>query len=307
MTKEKRMDINRETAMALWTKRYGKAIRVKDFSGREIDKGSYDNRNSKYGWNLDHILPKSRGGKDTESNLICVHIETNDEKADKFPVFSANGQTFEIIKAENHYEIKERKTNEEKQQELEEKGINFFDHSAALKFLRECETKKHFVGTIYVKLNSVRHKGMLLFIKELFSNYEIDVDIKQCTDYWCKDDYEIFAIINDVETKKETNNILDCCVLLNTYLGYYFLKHDYISSYCILNQLHHLDYSKEVTWKDCENSYVKSDNLLIINDSVRINTYAQKENLENFAYQSDLFKYDYFYKTLKENLERTKK
>ena len=39
MTKEKRMDINRETAMTLWTKRYGKAIRVKDFSGREMDKG----------------------------------------------------------------------------------------------------------------------------------------------------------------------------------------------------------------------------------------------------------------------------
>ena len=307
MTKEKRMDINRETAMALWTKRYGKAIRVKDFSGREIDKGSYDNRNSKYGWNLDHILPKSRGGKDTESNLICVHIETNDEKADKFPVFSANGQTFEIIKVENHYEIKGRKTNEEKQQELEEMGINFFDHSAALKFLRECETKKHYVGTVYVKLNSVKHKGMLLFIKELFSNYDIDVYIKQCKGIYYTDDYEIYAIIDDVETKEETCNILECCVLLNTYLTGYFLNQNYISSYVILNQLHHLDYSKEVTWDDCKNNVVTNSDLLIINNLVRINTDAKKETLEKYGFDEDLVKYNYFYTKLYENLERMKK
>ena len=100
------MVINRETAMKLWVKAYGKATRVKDFAGREMDKAAYDQRGSEFGWNIDHILPQSRGGKTNESNLICCHILTNDEKADKFPCFTANGKRFEIVKVENHYEIK---------------------------------------------------------------------------------------------------------------------------------------------------------------------------------------------------------
>ena len=87
--------------MRLWSKFYGKATKVKDFTGREIVKGAYNNRNSEFGWNVDHILPQSRGGKTADYNLIICHISTNDEKADKFPVFNANGKKFEILKVEN--------------------------------------------------------------------------------------------------------------------------------------------------------------------------------------------------------------
>lgn len=311
MTEEKRMDINRETAMALWTKRYGKTVRVKDFSGREMDKGSYDNRNSKYGWNLDHILPKSKGGKDTESNLICVHIETNDEKADKFPVFNANGKTFEIVKVENHYEIKERKNNEEKQQEYQEKGINFFDHSAALKFIKECETKKQkdarYVNTIYIRLDNVKNKAVLLFIKEVFSSYDIEVEIEKIDQWYYNDIYELYAIVDEVDSKETTNNILDCCVLLNTYLGSYFLVQGYIGSYCILNKLHNIEYFKAIKLEHYKESIVANDNVLVINDLLRINTYANKEQLEIYRYRNNLYLYNYSYTKLKENLERIKK
>ena len=92
------MDLNRETAMRLWVKSFGKKTKVKDFSGREIAKGAYNARTSEYGWNLDHILPQSKGGKTADHNLICCHILTNDEKADKFPCFVANEVKFEIIK-----------------------------------------------------------------------------------------------------------------------------------------------------------------------------------------------------------------
>ena len=34
------------------------------------------------------------------------NIKIDDEKADKFPAFKANGKNFEILKVENHYEIK---------------------------------------------------------------------------------------------------------------------------------------------------------------------------------------------------------
>lgn len=105
--KEKHMDLNQETAMRLWNKSFGKETKVKDFTGRTIAKGAYNDRNSEFGWNVDHILPQSRGGKTADHNLVCCHILTNDEKADKFPAFKANGINFEIVKVENHYEIKQ--------------------------------------------------------------------------------------------------------------------------------------------------------------------------------------------------------
>ena len=103
------MDLNRETAMRLWNKSFGKETKVKDFTGRTIAKGAYNDRNSEFGWNVDHILPQSRGGKTADHNLVCCHILTNDEKADKFPGFVANKKKFTIIKVENHYEIKPEK------------------------------------------------------------------------------------------------------------------------------------------------------------------------------------------------------
>ena len=99
------MELNKETALRLWTKSFGKETKFKDFAGREIAKGAYNDRNSDYGWNVDHILPVSRGGKTADYNLVVCNIATNDEKADKFPVFRANGTQFEILKVENHYEI----------------------------------------------------------------------------------------------------------------------------------------------------------------------------------------------------------
>lgn len=302
---EKTMDINRETALSLWTKRYGKAVKVKDFSGREMNKGSYDDRNSKYGWNLDHILPKSRGGKDNESNLVCVNIQTNDEKADKYPVFNANGKTFEIIKVENHYEIHEKKSNEEKKEEIKEKGINFFDHTAAIKFLNECSEDGYYVDTIYIKIKNIKHKGLALFLKEIFTNYKINITVKK--DGYDRSNLEIFAIINDVKNVKETNDILDCCVLINTYLDYYFKKHNYIESYVILLKEIWSDFPITLTHKECGDYHIcGNENMLIINELVYDNSYANKEDLKNYNYSNDLYIYNYSYIKLRENLERIK-
>ena len=101
------MDINKDTAMRLWAKTFGNKTHVKDFAGRTIDKCAYNSRNSEYGWNVDHILPVSKGGKSTDNNLVCCHVLTNDEKADRFPGFKANGIAFNIVKVENHYEIQQ--------------------------------------------------------------------------------------------------------------------------------------------------------------------------------------------------------
>lgn len=55
---EKLMELNKETASRLWVQQFGKRQKAIDFSGREIVKAAYNDRNSAYGWNVDHILPQ---------------------------------------------------------------------------------------------------------------------------------------------------------------------------------------------------------------------------------------------------------
>lgn len=61
MTHEKRMELNKETANGLWIQQFGKGQKAIDFSGREIAKAAYNDKNSAYVWNVDHILPQARG------------------------------------------------------------------------------------------------------------------------------------------------------------------------------------------------------------------------------------------------------
>lgn len=304
MKKDAIMNINRETAMMLWNKRYGKEIKVRDFAGREMDKGSYGNRNSKYGWNLDHILPQTQGGKDSESNLICCHITTNDEKANKFPCFVANKKNFEIVKTQNHYEIKLTSDDED-----EDNGVNFFDYSEALSFFKECQENNYWIGTIHIGLNGVKDVALLDFIREMLSDYELS--IKQINNIWYQaNDFKIDVIIFGVNTREDVQNILDDCVLLNTYLKYYFLNNSYISSYSILNNLYRYNYQiDENEFKEPRVS-INDDigNRLIINELVRLNTSASKEkDIANYGYNKDYWIYDFSYIQLRENLGKVKK
>lgn len=138
--------------MRLWNKSFGKDTKVVDFAGRVIAKGAYNDRNSEFGWNVDHILPKSRGGATADYNLICCHIKTNDEKADIFPCFHANGMSFEIVKVQNHYEIRAKSKKNEKESSSDE--LDLFDSASGVRLFKELkgvQNKKDLSGRFLLK------------------------------------------------------------------------------------------------------------------------------------------------------------
>ena len=74
------MELGHDTAMKIWERDYPGKTEAKDFRGRLMKKAAYGDRSSDFGWNIDHKIPKSKGGTDAMDNLQAVHITTNEEK-----------------------------------------------------------------------------------------------------------------------------------------------------------------------------------------------------------------------------------
>lgn len=299
------MELNRETAMRLWSKTFGKETSVFDFSGRKIVKGAYNDRKSEFAWNVDHIYPQSKGGATNDSNLIVCHILTNDEKADKFPCFTANKQKFEIIKVQNHYEIKNLSNVKDVKQNEE---TNFLDSASGIrlfKTLKGIQNKSRFVGSVFVKLENVENTALIDFVEKLFDEESISFDVKG--NYY-NTTTTILLKNYDMPLKEDISEMLNKCVVMNTYLDSYFKDKEIISNYEIIFRVDNFKEKEEMYINDQEitNEIENASgndfsNSLWINELVVINSEA-KEKIE--CTNKEYYEYNYVYTKLSENLKK---
>jgi hypothetical protein len=94
----------------VWEAFYGKRDSVYDYAGRLMKKSACGNPNSAYYPTLDHIRPLSADGSDVLGNIEICHRDTNEEKADSFPHWNANGRRFRarrVKRKKTDYEIEE--------------------------------------------------------------------------------------------------------------------------------------------------------------------------------------------------------
>ena len=82
-----------------WRETFGDVEYAYDFAGFRIKRSEYNNRNSIYGWNIDHLIPLSRNGLNSKCNKAIASIITNDQKANK------TSFAIEFDDAKEHYQI----------------------------------------------------------------------------------------------------------------------------------------------------------------------------------------------------------
>lgn len=311
------MDLNKETASRLWVEQFGKRQKAFDFAGREIAKAAYNDRNSNYGWNVDHILPLSRGGKTADYNLICCHILTNDEKADKFPCFKANAKEYEIKKRQNHYEITARTADPKGE---DDETINFLDVAQGLKCWKQCRPNNGsvFVGYVKIKIEISNESDQLLdryekFLIELFGTESIFVEsnsVNYINGYYLlghphNRSYVFTVIVGDIPTKEDTENFLDDCIILNTYSTYFTSNTEFESIQIVCGMIYydsHLQMSLNCK-KDIVEKRVQFIGPLAIDELVKSNTSAVKKLKDIFS-QNGFYSYNYTFTKLEKNLEK---
>jgi 5-methylcytosine-specific restriction endonuclease McrA len=64
---------------------YDPAVWRRDVCGMVMKYSQHGNTDSKYGWEIDHIYPRAKGGPTTLDNLQPLNWQTNRQKGDTYP------------------------------------------------------------------------------------------------------------------------------------------------------------------------------------------------------------------------------
>ena len=265
---------------------------------------------------LTTFFRKARGGATADYNLICCHISTNDEKANKFPCFTANGIAFEIVKVQNHYEIRARGEKKGSVKESKSEEVDFFDSASGIRFFRKLkgiQNKKRYVGTVFIKLHGIANTAVVDFIEELMSSENLSFKTERT---YSSNELIIVARNYDMPLKDDISELLDKCILLNTYLGSYFIPGRYITAYDIYYRVDCFD-DKASMYGQIENIVCPNtqknynciwglssqlSNSLFVNGLVLYNTEAGKKAKENR--NKEYTEYNFVYTKLSENLKK---
>ena len=67
-----------------------------DYAGAWMRYADYGNRNSQYGWEIDHLKPLAQGGEEVMTNYLPLQWQNNVRKGDNYPrwatAVAADGQ-----------------------------------------------------------------------------------------------------------------------------------------------------------------------------------------------------------------------
>jgi len=90
-----RMEINDELIEAVWNKGIvvegiNPSMFRKDYAGAMMMRKAYGHRDHSMGWEIDHLVPKSKGGSDDIDNLMPIQWENNLIKSDNFPIWQSS-------------------------------------------------------------------------------------------------------------------------------------------------------------------------------------------------------------------------
>lgn len=82
--------ITKEKAFEIWEQTFGNVPQAKDVAGAWMMKDQYGNTTKLgFGWEIDHKVPESKGGSDSNFNLRPLHWENNRSKLDNYPSWTS--------------------------------------------------------------------------------------------------------------------------------------------------------------------------------------------------------------------------
>lgn len=89
------MGFDKKTIDLVWNKGvivpgYDETRIRKDSCGAWIVKEAYGNKTDDFGWEIDHVYPKSLGGEDDSDNLRPMNWQNNESKSDDYPSYKSS-------------------------------------------------------------------------------------------------------------------------------------------------------------------------------------------------------------------------